>query len=144
MENNHDGVDIILVDDNSFDGFLLEKITKGTQKARSVKKFLMPENAIDHLLAKKYGAEQKQKNIILLKISLRGAIMDGYGFLAKFNELPEDIKEHHKVFIVEATIKPAEHDQLKQDLSEYAFIESTYIRTPLTKELLGIIFPVAA
>lgn len=89
----------ILIDDNPLDLKINERLLQHGEVASSVTSFLRA------LLALKYIKETpktEEKTIILLDIQMPE--MDGFGFLAAFNNLDENIRSAYTIMMLSSTL----------------------------------------
>lgn len=89
----------LLIDDNPLDLKVNERLLMHGELASSVKPFTHAKVALKHI--QEMGSIP-ELTIILLDIQMPE--MDGFGFLAAFNALPEEIKKGYTIYMLSSTL----------------------------------------
>ena len=98
---------VLLIDDNEIDNFINERMITSSGFSAEV----IVKNSADAALhfLKNLSNDQDYPEIIFLDI--RMPIMDGFGFLDAFNNLPDSIKLKSKVVMLSSTLDPEDNER---------------------------------
>lgn len=117
---------LMIIDDDELNNYITTKIVGYSQLAHKVDSYQSPGEALEYLTENSSRQDGVAPEIIFLDISMHG--MDGWEFLEKYKELPNDYQKKIKIFILSTSI--FEHDRMKA--GEYDCING-YIQKPLTE-----------
>jgi CheY-like chemotaxis protein len=92
---------IMIVDDNEFDCYITSKIINNLDKSIDIMEFNSSLTAIQ-FLEEFQNSPEKLPNLIFLDIYM--PIIDGFGFIEKFNTFSDVIKAHTKICILSTTV----------------------------------------
>lgn len=118
---------IMIVDDNEFDCYITSKIINNLDDSIDVTEFNSSVTAIQ-FLEEFQDSIEKLPDLIFLDIYM--PIIDGFGFLEKFNHLSHVIKSHTKICILSTTIDDLYIQKAKVNNS------ILYTSKPITNEFL--------
>lgn len=110
---------VMIIDDSELQRYITETIVKRRLPADQVVCFSSPINALDHLQSLK-NHNNTFPHVIFLDIHMPQ--MDGFGFLDKYLEFAEDIREHCKVVMLSSTDADRDHARMKEYPIIYKFI----------------------
>lgn len=113
---------VLLIDDNPTDLFINETILKSLMFSKEITTQPDPEKALEFLRSVEKLSEIP--DVIFLDLNM--PVMDGFGFLAEFNNLPEFIKSKCKIIVV--TSSTNKEDKHKALMNKNVIL---YIRKPL-------------
>ncbi|XZF13424.1 response regulator [Chitinophagaceae bacterium MMS25-I14] len=91
----------IIIDDNFFDCRIAEKVIQNTNLSASIRTFQAASEAIDYIRDADY-TEPENKTVLLVDIQM--PIMDGFGFVSAFEQLPDEIRERYYVYFITSSI----------------------------------------
>ncbi|WP_396161400.1 response regulator [Flavobacterium sp.] len=92
---------IMIVDDNEFDCYITSKIINNLDESIDIMEFNSSLTAIQ-FLEEFQNSPEKLPNLIFLDIYM--PIIDGFGFIEKFNTFSDVIKAHTKICILSTTV----------------------------------------
>lgn len=92
---------IMIVDDNEFDCYITSKIINNFDESIDIMEFNSSLTAIQ-FLEEFQNSPEKLPNLIFLDIYM--PIIDGFGFIEKFNTFSDVIKAHTKICILSTTV----------------------------------------
>lgn len=118
---------IMIVDDNEFDCYITSKIVNNIDETIDIIEFNSSMTAIQ-FLEEFQNAKDKLPDIIFLDIYM--PVIDGFGFLEKFNALSDVIKSHTKICILSTTVDNFYIQKAKIDSSVL------FASKPITNEFL--------
>lgn len=118
---------IMIVDDNEFDCYITSKIVNNIDETIDIIEFNSSMTAIQ-FLEEFQNAKDKLPDIIFLDIYM--PVIDGFGFLEKFNALSDVIKSHTKICILSTTVDDFYIQKAKIDSSVL------FASKPITNEFL--------
>ncbi len=121
---------LVVIDDNPGNNLICRILVQNEAFANEFKDFLSPMEAIDYL--KKIAVEHKEAFPEVIFLDINMPEMDGWEFLNSFRELPSEVTENCKIFMVSSSIyskdleRAATHDLI-----------TGFITKPLTTERLA-------
>lgn len=118
---------IMIVDDNEFDCYITSKIVNNIDETIDILEFNSSMTAIQ-FLEDFQNAKDKLPDLIFLDIYM--PVIDGFGFLEKFNALSDVIKSHTKICILSTTVDDFYIQKAKIDSSVL------FASKPITNEFL--------
>ncbi len=118
---------IMIVDDNEFDCYITSKIVNNIDETIDIMEFNSSMTAIQ-FLEEFQNAKDKLPDLIFLDIYM--PVIDGFGFLEKFNALSDVIKSHTKICILSTTVDDFYIQKAKIDSSVL------FASKPITNEFL--------
>jgi CheY-like chemotaxis protein len=122
---------IMIVDDNEFDCYITSKIINNLDESIDIMEFNSSLTAIQ-FLEEFQNSLEKLPNLIFLDIYM--PILDGFGFIEKFNTFSDVVKAHTKICILSTTVDDLYIHKAKINSS------ILYTSKPITNEFLqGII-----
>ena len=92
---------IMIVDDNEFDCYITSKIINNLDESIDIMEFNSSLTAIQ-FLEEFQNSPENSPNLIFLDIYM--PIIDGFGFIEKFNTFSDVIKAHTKICILSTTV----------------------------------------
>jgi CheY-like chemotaxis protein len=92
---------IMIVDDNEFDCYITSKIINNVDEKIDIMEFNSSLTAIQYL-EEFQNSPEKLPDLIFLDIYM--PLLDGFGFIDKFNQFSEVIKTHTKICILSTTV----------------------------------------
>ncbi|MDP3471321.1 MAG: response regulator [Algoriphagus sp.] len=114
--------EIIFIDDDPIVMLLGSKILDRIGYPGEVSMFFSGIEALEGLKLKLHSIQFEVLQFpILILLDINMPLMDGWGFLEVFQELPQEQKDHFKVVIVSSSLNPEDHARAKscQDLIGY-------------------------
>lgn len=127
----------ILIDDNPLDLKINERLLLHGEIASEILQFTRAKAALKHIQDQGIKSDL---SIILLDIQMPE--MDGFGFLAAFNALSEDIKKGYTIFMLSSTLDEFDLRRVWVNPDAVAFLpkplDSKALKSQLAKvKLLG-------
>ena len=113
------GMQVLLIDDNDIDNAVNAKLLQLAKISDDITTFTDPMKALRHLAT--VGSTWTSPKHILLDIRMPN--MDGFEWLDAFRQLPDDIQNMCRVFILTASINRDELDQAEHDATVIALLE---------------------
>ncbi len=118
---------VMIVDDNEFDCYITSKIINNIDESIDIMEFNSSTTAIQ-FLEEFQNAKDKLPDFIFLDIYM--PVIDGFGFLERFNALSDVIKLHTKICILSTTVDDLYIQKAKINSS------IMYASKPVTNEFL--------
>ncbi len=122
---------VLLIDDNDIDNFINERMITTTNFGKSVVVKNSAESALQYLKKSVESAEPLPQVIFL---DLNMPVVDGFGFLAEYENLPDSVKKFSKVIVLSSSISP--DDINRASTNPYV---AKYINKPLNEKYLDAI-----
>jgi len=122
---------IMIVDDNEFDCYITSKIINNIDESIDIMEFNSSTTAIQ-FLEEFQNATDKLPDFIFLDIYM--PVIDGFGFLDRFNDLSDVIKSHTKICILSTTVDDLYIQKAKINSS------IMFASKPVTNEFLEELF----
>ena len=110
---------VLLIDDNDIDNAVNAKLLQLAKISDDITTFTDPMKALRHLAT--VGSTWTSPKHILLDIRMPN--MDGFEWLDAFRQLPGDIQNMCRVFMLTASINRDELDQAEHDATVIALLE---------------------
>lgn len=122
----------IVIDENELDCFIATKIISFKDKSSNVKVFQNAHFALDFL---RITGKKADKNPTVIFLDLQMPIMNGYQFVAEFEDLPSEIQNEYKIIILSSTRNVNDISRILNYHSVQGILEK-----PLTKEKINEVF----
>lgn len=101
--------EIILIDDDPLQHFIVKKTLSRTGLRADLKDFYTGLEGINHILTQKLPFAKTQKALIFLDLNM--PVMDGWGFLDRFRELDQSVKSNYLIYILTSSVLEAEREK---------------------------------
>ncbi len=122
---------VLLIDDNDIDNFINERMITTNQFSKLVVVKNSGESALEYL--KEHSNDPGTlPQIIFLDLNM--PVMDGFGFLEKYETLPDSILKTCKVIVLSSSISP--EDINRASTNQYVV---KYVNKPLNEKYLDAI-----
>jgi len=118
--------DFILFDDDPVNNTLCHITLRNSFKDAEIKTFTIPAKGFQYI-SKEVNFNLPKKTILFLDINMKG--MTCWEFLDRFEQLEDNIKSKYKIFILSASLNPADKERAAENKNVVSYIEK-----PLTKE----------
>ncbi|MEJ2614812.1 MAG: response regulator [Ignavibacteriaceae bacterium] len=118
--------DFILFDDDPVNNTLCHITIRNTFKDAKIKTFTIPVKGF-HYISTEFDIDLHKTAILFLDINMKG--MTCWEFLEEFEQLDEKIRSKFKIFILSASLNPADKERAADNKNVVSYIEK-----PLTKE----------
>ncbi|MET0760192.1 MAG: response regulator [Flavobacterium sp.] len=119
---------VMVIDDSHFDRLIAEKVIQLSKFADDVITIDSALEGIDYLNSNANNPEEIPEIIFL---DIRMPIVDGFGFLKKFENSPQLIHEKCKIFMLSSSLDPKDIKRANKCKYVHGFISK-----PLSKEKL--------
>ncbi len=122
---------VLLIDDNDIDNFINERMITTNHFSREVIVKSSADAALQYL-----KSNESNQNALpqLIFLDLNMPVMDGFGFLAEFEKLPDTIRQDVKVIVLSSSISPEDINRA----STNPFVVK-YVNKPLSEKYLDAI-----
>ena len=122
---------VLLVDDNEIDNFINERIIASSGFCTNVVVKFSANAALDYL--REVSTDPAQvPDVIFLDLNM--PVKDGFGFLADFANLNENVKSKSKVIVLSSSISPDDINRASVNPHVYK-----YLNKPLSEKYLEVI-----
>lgn len=118
--------DFILFDDDPVNNTLCNITIRNTIKNARIRAFTIPEKGFQYI-SSEFNADHHKTAIVFLDINMKG--MTCWEFLDSFEQLEETVKSNFKIFVLSASLNPADKERAIANRNVISYIEK-----PLTKE----------
>lgn len=118
--------DFILFDDDPVNNTLCHITIRNIYKDAKIKTFTIPVKGFQYI-STEADLNSEKRTILFLDINMKG--MTCWEFLDGFEQLEEKIKSRYKIFILSASLNPADKKRAADNKNVVSYIEK-----PLTKE----------
>jgi len=122
-------LDFIIVDNNSLNCFIAERMLQNIDSTIAVHTFLHAQEAYDYIKKQPVNAND-HKTVLLLDIHM--PLMDGFAFLQEFEKLPTDLQNSFAIYII--TSSTDINDKMKSN--KVSFVKR-FISKPITFNMLN-------
>ena len=122
---------VLLIDDNDIDNFINERMITTTNFAQAVVVKSTADAALEFLRNNSSNPDILPQVIFL---DLNMPVMDGFGFLAEYENLPDSIKKFSKVIVLSSSISPEDINRASTNVHVVK-----YINKPLNEKYLDAI-----
>ena len=122
---------VLLIDDNDIDNFINERMITTNNFSSMVVVKNSGEAALEYLKENLENADMLPQVIFL---DLNMPIMDGFGFLAEYEKLPDSIKSYSKVIVLSSSISPEDINRASTNP-----LVVKYVNKPLNEKYLEAI-----
>ncbi len=121
--------DFILFDDDPVNNTLCHITIRNTFKDAKIKTFTIPVKGFQ-FISTEFDTDYHKTTILFLDINMKE--MTCWEFLDRFDKLEEKIKSKFKIFILSASLNPADKERAADNKNVVSYIEK-----PLTKEKIS-------
>ena len=122
---------VLLIDDNDIDNFINERMITTNHFGKSVVVKNSGEAALQYLRDQSGNLANLQQVIFL---DLNMPVMDGFGFLAEYEKLPEEVRTGSKVIVLSSSISPEDINRASTNP-----LVVKYVNKPLNERYLEAI-----
>jgi CheY-like chemotaxis protein len=124
---------VMLIDDSDIDNYVNEKVLRNNKIGEIIVTKKSAEEALEYLGELKNSPEEFPDIIFL---DIRMPVMDGFGFLERFDLLPENVKKKCKIFMLSSSNDPADVERANKN--PYVI---KYFTKPLKDDMLSFLKP---
>ncbi|WMJ74484.1 response regulator [Cytophagaceae bacterium ABcell3] len=120
---------VLLVDDDSINNYINERLLKKMNICENIKVLLNGEEAIKHIEQEIAQDNSYTPDLILLDINM--PVMDGFEFMEAFKKLDLEKKEKVVIIMLTTSTNPGDMDRVKHSIA------SDFINKPLTEDKIS-------
>jgi CheY-like chemotaxis protein len=120
---------VCIIDDNSIDCLITEKLIKRANPSVQVIVFSDARSALVYLKESAIHPEKRYPDVIFLDLNMPD--MNGWGFMDEFDKLPATLQHHCTVYMLSSCISPVDIARAKNYQS---IVE--YLVKPLSKQTI--------
>ncbi len=119
----------IIIDDDEINNMICTVTLKKMSADVNIKTFLDPAAALAHIAADYSDPDEDHRAILFLDLSM--PVMNGWGFLERFNDFDRAVKARVKIYILSSSDDRRDLDKAKADANVI-----DYLVKPLTRETI--------
>ena len=119
----------IIIDDDEIINMICTVTLKKMSADVNIKTFLDPAAALAHIAADYSDPDEDHRAILFLDLSM--PVMNGWGFLERFNDFDRAVKARIKIYILSSSDDRRDLDKAKADANVI-----DYLVKPLTRETI--------
>jgi len=119
----------IIIDDDEINNMICTVTLKKMSTDVNIKTFLDPAAALAHIAADYSDPDEDHRAILFLDLSM--PVMNGWGFLERFNDFDRAVKARVKIYILSSSDDLRDLDKAKADANVI-----DYLVKPLTRETI--------
>ena len=119
----------IIIDDDEINNMICTVTLKKMSADVNIKTFLDPAAALAHIAADYSDPDEDHRAILFLDLSM--PVMNGWGFLERFNDFDRAVKARIKIYILSSSDDRRDLDKAKADANVI-----DYLVKPLTRETI--------
>jgi two-component SAPR family response regulator len=119
----------IIIDDDEINNMICTVTLKKMSTDVNIKTFLDPAAALAHIAADYSDPDEDHRAILFLDLSM--PVMNGWGFLERFNDFDRAVKARVKIYILSSSDDRRDLDKAKADANVI-----DYLVKPLTRETI--------
>jgi CheY-like chemotaxis protein len=116
----------MIIDDDVNNNYLCNYIIKSVARDIEITEFTNAEDGLKYI--HQLSANEIKDEKIILFLDLKMPIIDGWGFLKRYDTLSSEIKDLFRIYIVSSSIDPTD----KEKANENPYVQG-YVVKPLTK-----------
>ena len=122
----------IVIDDDDFNNKICSVTIEKIAQDANIKTFLNPTEGFAHIVSEYSKTDHAATAVVFLDINM--PVMNGWEFLARFDELDEFIKNRIKIYILSSSVDKRDIERAKANKNVVH-----YLIKPLTKETIRLI-----
>jgi len=119
----------MIIDDDEINNMICTVTLKKMSADVNIKTFLDPAAALAHIAADYSDPDEDHRAILFLDLSM--PVMNGWGFLERFNDFDRAVKARVKIYILSSSDDRRDLDKAKADANVI-----DYLVKPLTRETI--------
>lgn len=119
---------ILVIDDSNFDRLIAEKVIQLSKFAENV---ITVESALGGIEYLNLNMDKTEEIPEIIFLDIRMPVIDGFGFLKKFENSPKLLHEKCKIYMLSSSLDPEDIKRANKCKYVHGFISK-----PLTKEKL--------
>ena len=120
---------ILIIDDSYTDRFIATEVIKSCSSRCNIVQMEDAQKGLDFLVSSNLPAP------IIIFLDIRMPMMDGFGFLKRFDALPKAIKNFCKIYMLSSSIDPSD---FKKAL-EHTYVVDYLVKPPTVDSIRGAI-----